>query len=261
MSNSLESLVKTISEKKALIGSKKEVMELDNPHVVRTRLGHINRAQEDLKDLYREYRSELQSRAAFILVIGSKAGEFAAEAETGFGCFSLDADTFYKDILEQVPAQLYTNRASTPGLFDHFAARFESRALDIEIIGYQPLFFDTKYNKMLTGKEDALALIKEAFNDRVGSEVVGLDAIDRVASRAVNENFSGSTVPIVLFSQDESLIGDLSKNLTKLTGNVFVVTAGTKVNKNLKDKSVFSMKTVTTENVEKSLMKIKENLN
>ena len=261
MSNSLELLIKSISEKKTLVESKKEVMELDNPYVVRTKLGKINRAKEDLKELYREYRTELQSRTTFILVVGSQADKFAELAEAEFGCFVLDADTFYKDILSQVPAQLYTNKASTPGLFDHFAARFETRALDIEIIGYQPLYFESKYKRILNGEEDALALIKEAFNEKIGSEVVGLDAVDRVAEKAVNEGFAGSTVPIVLFSKDEKLVDDLAKNLTKLSGNVFVITTGTKVGKELKTKSLSYLKTVDSEGVEKSLTKIRENLN
>lgn len=260
MSNPLESLVKTIAEKKALVKSEKEVKELNNPHVVRTKMGKINRAKEDLKELYKEYRTEIQKGSTFILVSGKQAKKFAELASAEFGCFSLDPNTFYNEILDQVPEQLYVNKTAGPALFDHFMAKFESRALEIEIIGYTPLIFESKHKRVLKGREDALKLLQEAFNDRVGGEVVGLDAIDRVAFQAVNEDFAGNTVPIVLFSEDDDLLLSLSKDLKKISYNVFIISTGTKGNKELKQKSISSLKTVDVEGIKSSLTKVKENL-
>ena len=260
MENNLENIVEIIKARREVVATEKSIYELVNPFAQRTRLGQIRRAKEDLKELYLQYRTELKQRAAFILTTGSQRDEYASLAEKDFGCFSLDANTFYLEILAEVPARLYTNMTSSPGLFDHFAARFGDRALDIEIIGHPPLLFESKYKKVLTGEDDALALMKRAFNNSIGGEVVGLDAIHRVASKAVNENFIEKTVPIILLIDDELLLRELAKDLKKLTPNVFVVSTGTKINKDIKNISIASIKSITDESVKSSLLKIKENL-
>jgi len=260
MENSLKSIVETIKQRRSIVDTEKSLHEVVDPFAQRTKLGQIKRAKEDLKDLYLEYRTELKQRAAFVILTGSKKEEFSALAEKDFGCFFLDADTFYLSILEKVPARLYTNFTASPTLFDHIGARFGDMAQDIEIIGHAAFLFESKYKKVLKDKNDALELMKRAFNDKIGGEVVGLDAIHRVAARAVNEDFSEKTVPIILQTDDELLVKELARDLKRLTPNVFVVSIGTKVGKDIKNISTASIKTVTEESVKQSLLKIKENL-
>lgn len=258
--SSLESLVKTIETKKELIAQEKDLVNIQYPDAVRQKRGHINRAKEDLKDLYRDYRVELQKRAAFIIAIGGQSKKFADLAEKEFGCFSLDAEILYKEIGEQIPTPVYMNKAASPSLFDHFGARFGDRALEIDIIGHRPLSFNSKYSKMLKSTEDMVKLMRTAFNETIGSEVVGLDAIDRVSIKAVNEGYASKTVPIVLYTKDEEFAADLATNLKKVSINTFIVSTGAKVSDKIKNASLATARTVSNKNLESVLVKVKENL-
>ena len=259
MSN-LESLVETIAKKKDLVAQERDLPEINNPNVVRQKLGHIKRAKEDLKQLFYDYRKEVQNRAAFIIVTGDKAEGFVKTTEKGFGCYGVDAEILFKEIGKQIPTPIYLNKSSSPALFDYFAAKFGDRALDIDIIGHPHLGFESKYNKVLKSEEDMVNLMKKAFNEKVGAEVIGLDAIDRVAERAVNDGYAGKTVPIVLHTQDEELIIELSKTLKKLTGNIFIVSAGKVASKKIQNAFIAQIKSVNKKSVETVLKTIKENL-
>lgn len=254
---SLKHIVDTIEAKKQVIAMEKDIINIEDPTAQRMKLGHVKRAKEDMKQLFMDYRKELQKAAAFIVVSGDKSDKFAATAEKDFGCFSIGADEFYENIASQVPEVLYRGKTANQALFEHLMARFEDRALNIDIIGYTPMLFESKYKIVLKDKAEMITLFKRAFNEKVGSEVVGLDAIDRVAEKAVNENFSGKTAPIVLYSSDESLVSDLLINLGKLTPKVFLVTTG-EADEKLTNKSTSTAKSATKKQVEESLLKIKE---
>ena len=253
----LKELVDKINERKIVAESNPG----HDPMTRRVKLGHVNRAKEDLKDLFYKYRTALQDTVFFILVSGNKSSEFADIANEEFGCYSLDADKFYEDILNQVPERLYTNTHTSPTLFDHFSARFGDVALDMDIIGHPPLTFETKYKKVLMGKKDALEVLKRAFNAKVGGEVVGLNAVDKVARQAINENHSGEKCAILLHSNDSALILELERDIKRaLHKKVFVVSTGTKMDKELKTISLASIKDVNTENVGEALVKIRNKL-
>jgi hypothetical protein len=254
---SLKHIVDTIQAKKDLIAMEKDIINIEDPTAQRMKLGHIKRAKEDLKQLFMDYRRELQSRAAFIVVTGGKSDKFAKTAEDDFGCFSVDAEEFYRQIADQVPEVVYKGKTANQSLFEHLMARFEDRALNIDIIGYTPMLFESKYRKVLKDKDAMIELFKIAFNDKVGSEVVGLDAIDKVSEKAVNEGFAGKTVPIVLYTKDKALVSDLLANLGKLTNNVFLVTTGEDLDEKLLQKSTASVKTATKKQVEESLLKVR----
>lgn len=267
MSN-LESIVSTIKDKKTIVEEGQKALKTEGASALpvsakRAKQGHINRAKLDLEELYREYRKELQTSSLFILVTGSQKNieKYNKIAESDFGCFPTDAELLYNEIMEKVPARLYVNQHASPSLFDHFAARFEDRALEIDIIGYPPLLFESKHKKPLKDKADATELMKRAFNEKVGGEVIGLDAIERVTLKAVNENFAGKFCPIVLHTTDPVLVRELERDIKRsVTKNVFVVTLGSKNDEGVQNVSLTNIKTVTKESVESSLLKVKENL-
>ena len=253
----LESIVKTIQETKKVAEKKFHEAPASAQTAVR---GQIQRAKLDLEQLYRDYRKALQNRVIFILVTGSQTDKFVQMAENDFECFSVDAESFYSNILDQVPTR-YFNQTSSPALFEYFAAKFEDRALDIEIVGYPPLLFEQKYKKQLKGRDDVHELMKRAFNEKVGGEVVGLDAIDRVAEKAVNSEFSGKMCPIILHTKDPQLVRELEKDIKRaVTSNVFVVTTGAKVDKLVKDVALSNVKSINKSAVEKALLKVRESV-
>lgn len=241
----------------------KEVAESDPGHNVQTRrvkLGHIRQAKEKLELLYMEYRRQIQSNCLFIVATGENASKFAEKASSDFQCFSFNADIFYESILSEVPPRVYMDQMASRSFFEHLANRFEERAMEIDIVGYPPLYFDAVYKKKINSKEEALEMTKRAINDKIGSEVVGLDAIEQASKKAVNEGFEGKIIPIVLFSEDETLIKEMLQGLPRINRNVFLVSAGKKVQEDLQTKSINSMVKVTEESIKKTLLKVKENL-
>lgn len=257
--SSIEELVKVIDKKKVIAA----LDAGDNPANFTTKKGKIKRAKEDLKELYLEYRKEIQDRALFIIATGTQAQKLADIAEKEFFCYQLNSDGFYNSLVDGVNERLYTNAPASRALFDLIGSEFEERAADIGVIGYKALIFESKYKKVLTGREDALALIKTAFNDKVGSEMLGLDAIEKVTKQAINSEDAEKKVltkfPIVMVTEDESLVKELAKGLRYITGNVFIVGAGTVKDKDVKDNCISTIKTVGKEAIEKSLVTINKN--
>ncbi|MHA1675945.1 MAG: hypothetical protein ACTSU6_02090 [Candidatus Njordarchaeales archaeon] len=260
MSN-LETLIKTISDKKALVATKGEVEQIEDPTAKRMKLGHIKRAKEDLEDLFAEYRTEMRNRVAFILAVGGQAEKFANVAEKSFGCFSADAETFYYDMVRNIPEKAYLNQVPHRGLIDHLTHQFEARAKAIGIVGYQGMLFESKYKgPKITDIKGIMEFAKKVFNDKVGSEVVGIDALDKISEKAANSGYSGKTVAIVLHTTDEELTKSFSKDFKNICKNVFIVSAGAKVNKEIQNMSLSTMRSVGEKSVEASLLSVKTNL-
>ena len=255
---SLQKLVDTINVKKALANSEPG----EDPRNYAAKKGHIQRAKLDLEELYMEYRKEVQSRALFIIVSGTQAEKFAKIAEEEFFCYQMDSDGFYEDLVSEVHERLYTNQTASPSLFDILGGTFERRAMDIGIIGYPALIFESKYKKFLKNKEDLLFLAKKAFNEKVGPEILGLDAVEKISTLAINSEDDEKKVlkkfPIVMVTKDESLVKDLAKGLSFVSNSVYIISAGTVKDKGVKENSVTSLKSTTKATVEKSLVKINE---
>lgn len=254
----LQKLVDTISAKKILATSHPG----EDPRNYAAKKGHIQRAKLDLEELYLEYRKEVQSRALFIIVSGTQAKKFAQIAEDEFFCYQMNSDGFYEDLVSEVHERLYNNQPASPALFDILGGTFERRALGIGLIGYPALIFESKYKKMLKNKEDLLALSKKAFNEKVGVEILGLDAVEKISTLAINSEDDDKKVlkkfPIIMVTEDESLVKDLAKGLSFVSGSVYIVSAGSVKDKGVKDNSVTKLKSVTKATVEKSLVKINE---
>lgn len=233
----------------------------DNYSTRRMRLGDIAQAKERLRLLGQEYRKELISRAAFAIVTGSQAEKFATLAEAEFSCFSVNVEDFYTEITSKIPPVLYQGVSSSQNLFDHIAQAVEEKARTLEIDRCPALIFESKYKKMLNNKEEMVKLTKTAVNDKIGAEFVGLDALYKVTQKVIDSELSGKIVPIILVVDDLSLVEELSKGLKRsISRNTFIVSTGSKVDQKLKDISLDVTKSVSSETVEKTLLKMKEKL-
>ena len=162
--------------------------------------------------------------------------------------------------MSNINPRLFTNHTSSPNLFNQLSARLEDIALDIGVIGFPALSFESKYKRVLNSEDDLLQLTKKALNEKIGSELVGLSALNDVATEAIKDRYTGKVVPIILNTKDEELALDLSSSLKRLTPNVLIITVGKTENSDLKERSLSNLKSVKKETVEKSLMKIRENL-
>lgn len=257
MSTNLKELGESIKKAQAVASSDPGT----DVNARRIRLGNIMQAKEQLRTLSQEYRRALVSRATFIVVTGSLSSRFAELAEADFSCFAVNAEDFYNEVTAKVPAQLYQNVASSQNLFEHIASAIEDKARVLGIASYPALIFESKFKKNLKSKEEMLQLAKTAINDKIGAEMVGLDALSKITQKVIDSGLSGKTVPIVLYTEDASLVEELAKGIKRsLSRNTFIISTGSKIDEKIKNISLSSLKTVSSESVEKSLVKIKENL-
>jgi len=237
---SFEALIKDIEKNKVLAN---KVLDKPDPRTYTTQLGHIKRAKENLSELYLEYRKEVMQRAVFILAKGAQSKSFIDIAEKeGYGCFDLNADSVYEEIADKVNERYYDNQQSSPALFDILMSSFNDVCDDIGIIGYPAVLFESKYRRRLKSKKDLVDLVKQAYNDKVGSELVGLYAVEKIARKAVNEGYSGKTIPIILHSKDKDLLDTLETSLKEITVNVFKIATSSKQNKKLVEQKLLKIK-------------------
>ncbi|HBI01196.1 MAG TPA: hypothetical protein DDY18_06185 [Flavobacterium sp.] len=254
--STLKELAEKIKQQKAIAASDPG----NDPQTRRVRLGNITQAKEQLKDLRLSYRKLLLKSAAFIIVTGDQADKFAKTAEEKYDCFAVNAEDFYNEMIEKVPEVLYKDKISSGNLFEHIGNALEDKARDLDIVSYPALIFESKYKKQIKDKNELLSLTKSAINEKVGSEIVGIDAMDKISDKVLNSELSGKTIPVVLYTSDTATVEELSKGLKRsLTRNTHIIATG-EVDDKTKNISLDVVDKVTTKAVEKSLLKIRQSL-
>jgi hypothetical protein len=192
-------------------------------------------------------------------VTGSESQSFAGLASNDtFGCFNADPEEFYRDLSSRIDPSLF-GREGIRHLFNIAGNILEDKALELDIGSYPMLQFSDRYNSAVNSIEDFIPLIRRAVNDQVGSEIVGINAINTVTDLAIKKGHSASVAPVVLRTDDEVFALDLQKNLTRLTPKVFLVVAG-KASKGLKQSSNIPVKTVSEETVGEALSTIRNKI-
>lgn len=240
---SFESLIKDIQKNRELAMA--EIPEDADARTLTTRIGHKKRAKQNLEDLFLDYRNHVRDNSIFILPKGKSTPSFIKIATEDYGCFEVSADALYNVIADGVDKRYYENQVSSPSLFDIFMGVFNDVCNQIGIIGYPIITFEAKYSRRLTNREELVNLIKEAFNDKVGSDLAGLFAVDMVARKAIEDGYSGTTIPIILHTEDKDFIDMLSSSLKGISPNVF---------------SISTTKKQDAKSVEDNLVKIKKSL-
>lgn len=192
-----------------------------------TMSGKKRRAKENLKELYHEYKNELKTRISFIMVNGKGCKKFAEVTAEEFAGVVQPAEGFYEDIVGRINPANYKNKTLNNSIVDILASYLEDKAHEVGVLGYPALVFSDKYAKRLNNKEDLVEVFTRMINDNVGAEFVGADLLEKAAIEAVNKNFAGRVLPIVVYSTNNELIDVLSKTFyEKLTPKVFKVSAG-----------------------------------
>ena len=239
------------------INQQKEIAQQDlnviSPKALPYKKGQVNSAKQKLENLYVDYKNEVLKSAVFILVTGSESEKFASIAEEKFKCFSVDGKAMFKDILNKVNPQLYKNKKINSFVFEVFGNILEEKMKALDVKAYNQLIFDTKYSRVVKDEKEMLDVVALAVTDIVGSEVVGLDALERVTQKAVNKNYKSKIVPILVHSQDEDFIASITEGLKRLNPKVVRVSAGA-TQTDLKTK--ISLEEVDEKNVEETLKTI-----
>jgi len=253
---SLQQLVEKIKTNKALA---EEDVETGEVTTLNARRGRQRQAVEQLKLLRTEYAQELMRSVVFILAVGSESDQLADALEKDYGVLKADPETFYTDLAARVNPQLYKGRESTSSMLGTLSSHLEDIALKLGIIGYPQLIFKASYRRMLNNESDFRELVKEAINDQMGSEIVGINAVQAVTDTAIAKGHAEKVTPIVLSMQDPNLAISLLDTLKRLTPNVAMVTVG-KAPKGFKERSINTLKNTNAENVEYTLNLIKNKI-
>lgn len=244
------------------INQDKKIAEIDlstvSPRAYPYKKGQVNSAKSRLEGLYIDYKNELLNRAVFILVTGNKAEEFANIAKEDFQCFSIGGETLAKEVVSEINPQLYKGKTINASIFDVIDSVLEKKMKALDVLSYNSLMFNSKYQKVVRTEEEMVAVTKDAINDIVGGEVVALDALEKTAKEAVNKNYKSKIVPILIYSEDFNLIKTLSRDIIKINPRIVRVLAG---DTDCKDdlNVIEKLEDITPEGVGKALKKIAAN--
>lgn len=247
------SLNHTLSEISVYKEQAAQNVDMGHPSTFGARLGLKKAAEEKLKQLRLEYRNKLMSSVAFILVSGPNKDSFQ-ELATGplFGCFSADPEAMFKEMSGKINPTLF-GRESTRNLFNVVSNLLEDKCLELDIQSYPMVMFNDKYNVPTNTAEEFALVVRNAVVDQVGSEIVGINALQSIVDSAISKNHDAQVTPIVLNVTDEKFALDLNKNLRRLTNKVFLVVAG-KASKDLsKTEGAILVKNVTEDSVGEAL--------
>lgn len=237
-------------------------LTMGNDSTFRGREGMKRAAIDRLEQLKTDYRKALIESTFFIILTGAARGTFNDVASNpDFECFSVDPDNFYRDLASRVDVKLF-GRESTKYLFNIANNALYDKALEIGISrnSLMEIKFDETYNRAVNNPEELAALLKQAVNTQIGSEVVGLDAITSIVDKALEKKHAGSITPVLLNTSDELFALDLQKNLKRLNTKTFIVVAG-KASKTLQSlPGAFVVKNVTEESVGETLKSIRNKI-
>jgi ribosomal protein S17 len=228
-----------------------------SPRAYPYKKGQVDRARENLESLYIDYKNQVLKNAVFILVTGEDSEEFSTIAEEEFNCFKVDAMSFYEEIVDTLSPELYVQKNLNSSVFDIAGNVLEDKMKNLDVVAYNSLTFSSKYAKFVKTKKEMVQIMKDAINDSVGGEIIGLDALERVSKEAVNKDYQKRVVPILLHSRDENFLIELSSSLRKINPRVVRIVAGKTDNKDINP--LFSVKKTDKSSVGDALEKIAEN--
>lgn len=223
------------------------------------RRGRKAQAVESLKRLNSEYADFLRKTAAFVLVVGSKREEFTKLATENFKCFSADPDFFYSDLAGRIPQSLYLGKEGMSNVFDVLGRHLYDKAVELGLGEINQIIFRQEYRRHIATKEEFLALVKQAVNEQVGSEIVGYQAIDNLTNVAIDKNHNAKITPILLTTGDEKFALTVVRDLNKISTRTFIVAAG-EVSAAVHGSGTFTLEEPTNENVKKTLKNISSTL-
>lgn len=209
-----------------------EVIEQEPLSTYTGRIGRQRQAKEASVSLKSQYRREMLESSLFMVITGSQKEDFAkvaAENET----FVVSSDDFYVDLVNRIPEELYVEKQAVANVFDVIGRHLEDKAVELEIRGYPMLLMKPSYNKFIGSKAELVTLVKEAVNEQVGAEIVGITAISSILNKAIEVGHAKRITPVAIVASDDQMALDLIRDLPRLTNRVVLINAG-KTSKALK---------------------------
>jgi hypothetical protein len=252
---SLEKIVEQIKSQRQ-IATEVIDREKSNPSTLQSRLNRQRSAVSILENLYLQYKAEISKRLVVVLVAG-KDLEGAGAALQEEGMFVYDADSFYEDILNRVPPRMYDGHANTSALFDVIGRFIEDKAIEIDVNSYPSPIFKQSYNSKISDRKGAMSLLKTMINKEVGSEMVGMAALEAAAKVAANEDFAGQSLAVAITYSDLDTVSDVARGLKSISKSFHVLAVGS-VSKSVKELATAQIKEISPENIKKSIETIRK---
>lgn len=242
------------------ITEQKKIAEIDLDSVSRRvypyKKGQVDSAKNKLESLYIDYKNEILNRSIFILVTGDESQEFAKIASEEYECFSVNANDLAQEIVSEINPQIYLNKTAGSAIFDVIDSVLEKKMKKLDVLSYNSLMFDSKYQRNIGSKEDMVSLVQEAINDIVGGEVVALDALEKTTIKAVNKNYKSKIVPILIYSDSIDLTNKLFNDIVGINRRVANITAGKTKGKSKQLNVLTKITEIDSEKVGEALKKI-----
>lgn len=254
---SLQSILTEINKIKPLA---EEDVDSGPVGTLSARRGRKNQAIEELKRLKSEYRKEMLKTSIFIIAVGSTKDDFTKISTEEFGLFTTDPEEYYSDLAKRVHPTLYLDKQGVSNVFDVLGRHLEDKMNELDILEYNQLLFKSEYSQVLKSEEEFKTLIKRAINKQIGSEVVGIQSVDTLLTKAIDNNYSSTITPIVLPTNDETLATELFQDLKRLTPKVFMVVSGESTKSKETLDNCIILRDNNKKTVEAALNKIKKSI-
>lgn len=207
------SLQNVLAEIKTLKPFAEEDVNSGPSETLNGRRGRKSQAIETLKRLKRDYKKQMLDSAMFIISVGSGQNEVAKLAVEEFGLFVTSPETFYKDLSARVPPALYLNKKGTSNVFEVLGRHLEDKMMELDLDQYNQLIFKAEYAESISSADQLTALIQKAINSQIGSEIVGVQAVNSLIDEAIERGHQDNVTPIVLTTSDAKLAQDLVRDL------------------------------------------------
>lgn len=227
---------------------------------LRGRIGRKDQATFALKELKSAYERELRRTAAFILVVGDKREEFTKLATENFKCFSTNPENFFSDLVNRIPATLYLGKEDIQNIFHVLGRHLEDKMINLGITEYPQLIYTQEYHRHCSNREEFLTLVKQAISNKIGGELVGVQAAHDLTDVAIAQNNSAKYTPILLTTGDERFTLKISQDLGRISNRVFVVAVGNLASDVLKGEDVLRVEEPNAASVKKALKTISDSI-
>lgn len=221
---SLETILKEIKEVKPFA---EEDVDSGPMETLAGRRGRKTQAIERLKQLRRQYTTDIMRTAQYLIVVGSQRDQLAsALTAPKVGLFSADPQQFYKDLAGRVSPTLYQGRSTVHDLFDVLGRYLEDKANELDIVGYPQLIFKERYVRSVNSLPEFTSLVQQVINEQMGSEVVGIQAVNSIIDNAIQKGHDSKSTSIVLNVESPQLATDLLRDFARLSNRVYLLVAG-----------------------------------
>ena len=246
-------LKQLIKQKKELEETVSREVSVDTPNAHGI-MGLIKRARIDLEQNKEDYIKQAKTQECFILTFGSQSQEFAEKAVSGFGCYVVDSEEFYKSLADKVD-DAYIGQGMSQHILNIAQAEIDRISSDIGIMSTAGLIFNMDDAGIINDRTQLKDIFKRIVNNQIGVELNSLYVAKRAADLAYEDNFDGNTLPVIIVGEDVELMTSMIENSSRAAKKCVTVSVGDST-----VKTHISQKELNEETLEKVFAQIKKSI-